>query len=674
MSVSEKASAAAFAYESSVHSTHLLLSLNDQRQRDLLCDVTVLVEDRRFRAHRAVLAACSDYFLARVVDQAQQRPDLIITLPEEVTVKGFKPLLQFAYTAKLTLTRANVDEVRRCVRFLGVHNIEESCFQFLRLKFLDSPADPPECPRPECPSPRCPRRAGPDPAAESDDGGGEDFPEKEPERAAEAEGSVRDSAGGEEDDGAPGPPSLCPKYRKFQKAFGTDRARPADPAAGEDRAPAGGTTPPRPAPGPETPGPADVPPPPPAKCQGTPPAPGAGEAAETEVGTPRCPPEELPSGSPFPPPAALDPHGLYSLSLMPVYDHYGDLAFAGAGGADPGPERAAEGPGEAGGRSSVEREVAEHLAKGFWSDVCGPDAAARPVRLSPAAGDGADQPPAPAQRRSECPWLGICISESPEPGPRTFATLSAVSCPFMSHLGADGCSDGGGGDDDGAAAEGARRAEAEEGAATAVACQYACEIGLGDESETDTEGDSESCSAREQECEVKLPFNAQRIISLSRNDFQSLLKMHRLTPEQLDCIHDIRRRSKNRIAAQRCRKRKLDCIQNLESEIEKLQSEKESLLKERDHILSTLGETKQNLTGLCQQVCKEAALSREQIQILAKYSASDCPLSFFISDRGEPPPAAAAAPAAAGEPERCCRGGGITDFCQQMTDKCTTDE
>jgi transcription regulator BACH len=84
MSVSENT---VFAYESSVHSTNVLLSLNDQRKKDVLCDVTVLVEGQRFRAHRSVLAACSSYFHSRIVGQADA--ELSIKLPEEVSGPWF---------------------------------------------------------------------------------------------------------------------------------------------------------------------------------------------------------------------------------------------------------------------------------------------------------------------------------------------------------------------------------------------------------------------------------------------------------------------------------------------------------------------------------------------------------------------------------------------------------
>lgn len=49
----------------------------------------------------------------------------------QVTARGFAPLLQFAYTAKLLLSRENIQEVIRCAEFLRMHNLEDSCFRFL---------------------------------------------------------------------------------------------------------------------------------------------------------------------------------------------------------------------------------------------------------------------------------------------------------------------------------------------------------------------------------------------------------------------------------------------------------------------------------------------------------------------------------------------------------------
>lgn len=80
----EKSEAPMYVYESTVHCTNILLCLNDQRKQDILCDVTVLVEGKEFRGHRAVLAACSEYFLQALVGQAEN--GLVVSLPEEVSV------------------------------------------------------------------------------------------------------------------------------------------------------------------------------------------------------------------------------------------------------------------------------------------------------------------------------------------------------------------------------------------------------------------------------------------------------------------------------------------------------------------------------------------------------------------------------------------------------------
>lgn len=56
----------------------------------------------------------------------------------QVTVRGFGPLLQFAYTAKLLLSRENIQEVIHCAEFLRMHNLEDSCFSFLQTQLLNN--------------------------------------------------------------------------------------------------------------------------------------------------------------------------------------------------------------------------------------------------------------------------------------------------------------------------------------------------------------------------------------------------------------------------------------------------------------------------------------------------------------------------------------------------------
>lgn len=58
-----------------------------------------------------------------------------------MTARGFAPLLQFAYTAKLVLNRENIHEVMLCADLLGVHNLEDSCFQFLQAQLQNDGQD-----------------------------------------------------------------------------------------------------------------------------------------------------------------------------------------------------------------------------------------------------------------------------------------------------------------------------------------------------------------------------------------------------------------------------------------------------------------------------------------------------------------------------------------------------
>lgn len=101
---------------------------------------------------------------------------------------------------------------------------------------------------------------------------------------------------------------------------------------------------------------------------------------------------------------------------------------------------------------------------------------------------------------------------------------------------------------------------------------------------------------------MDIPFTNEKIINLPVEEFNELLAKHHLNEEQLSLIRDIRRRGKNKMAAQNCRKRKLDTILNLEQGVQDLRRDKARLLKERMEFIKCIRQMKQKVQNLYQEV------------------------------------------------------------------------
>ncbi|XP_032430354.1 endoplasmic reticulum membrane sensor NFE2L1b isoform X1 [Xiphophorus hellerii] len=101
---------------------------------------------------------------------------------------------------------------------------------------------------------------------------------------------------------------------------------------------------------------------------------------------------------------------------------------------------------------------------------------------------------------------------------------------------------------------------------------------------------------------MKIPFSNEKIVNLPVEEFNELLAKHHLSEAQLALIRDIRRRGKNKMAAQNCRKRKLETIINLEQGVQDLRRDKARLLKEKMEFIRSIRQLKQKMQSLCQEV------------------------------------------------------------------------
>uniref|UniRef100_A0A8C4QXE7 Myc-associated zinc finger protein n=1 Tax=Eptatretus burgeri TaxID=7764 RepID=A0A8C4QXE7_EPTBU len=126
-----------YMYQVSRHSMELLARLNGQRKAGRLCDVVVKVGEQSFPAHKAVLAACSDYFDS--LFSADAEGSLRELEMHTISAKVFRDILDFAYTAKIVVRLDNFPELMTAAKFLVMKSVVEICQEVIKQSQIPLP-------------------------------------------------------------------------------------------------------------------------------------------------------------------------------------------------------------------------------------------------------------------------------------------------------------------------------------------------------------------------------------------------------------------------------------------------------------------------------------------------------------------------------------------------------
>uniref|UniRef100_A0A8C7XLM1 Zinc finger and BTB domain containing 38 n=1 Tax=Oryzias sinensis TaxID=183150 RepID=A0A8C7XLM1_9TELE len=95
-----RSSSESIAFQLFAHPFAVLNKLNEQRSQGLFCDVTIVVEDVKFRAHKNILAACSRYFRNALTTPDSWTSGQVLELLD-LKSEVFANILNFIYCSKV---------------------------------------------------------------------------------------------------------------------------------------------------------------------------------------------------------------------------------------------------------------------------------------------------------------------------------------------------------------------------------------------------------------------------------------------------------------------------------------------------------------------------------------------------------------------------------------------
>ncbi|XP_039972513.1 POZ-, AT hook-, and zinc finger-containing protein 1 isoform X3 [Xiphias gladius] len=131
--VAEPSWTSSYTYQVSKHSAEMLHNLNVQRKDGgRFCDVVLRVGEESFPAHKAVLAACSEYFESVFSRQTEGDGDAKELEMHTISPKVFKDILDFAYTSRIVVRLECFPELMTAAKFLLMRSVIEICQEVIK--------------------------------------------------------------------------------------------------------------------------------------------------------------------------------------------------------------------------------------------------------------------------------------------------------------------------------------------------------------------------------------------------------------------------------------------------------------------------------------------------------------------------------------------------------------
>lgn len=129
--------------------------------------------------------------------------------------------------------------------------------------------------------------------------------------------------------------------------------------------------------------------------------------------------------------------------------------------------------------------------------------------------------------------------------------------------------------------------------------------------------------------------HTEKIIQMSMEEFNEFCQRRRFDETQINELRDMRRRGKNKVAAQNCRKRKLMTIDDLQKQVSEEQARQASLKKEQTELI----QNKENMLERASFLVKKLKTTKNEVVKCTEhenytekcFETSSCEMRFCLS-------------------------------------------